>query len=156
MAAPVGNQFWRLAVERAGRPLAFKTPEELWERCLEYFEWVETNPLYEDKLFAFQCVVTHAECAKMRAMSIGGLCLFLGIAPITWRDYREKEVFSAVCARAEEFIRNQKFEGASADLLNPSIIARDLGLADKTELTGANGTPLVPVLNMTVTAAEKK
>ena len=39
----------------------------------------------------------------------------------------------------DEIIRTQKFEGASADLLNPNIIARDLGLADKSELTGAGG-----------------
>ena len=31
-------------------------------------------------------------------------------------------------------IRTQKFEGASAGLLNANIIARDLGLSDKTEL----------------------
>jgi hypothetical protein len=35
----------------------------------------------------------------------------------------------------EEIIRTQKFEGASADLLNPNIIARDLGLADKQDNT---------------------
>lgn len=36
----------------------------------------------------------------------------------------------------EEIIRTQKFEGASADLLNPNIIARDLGLAEKQEHSG--------------------
>ena len=34
----------------------------------------------------------------------------------------------------------QKFAGAAADLLNANIIARDLGLADKQDLTNSDGT----------------
>ena len=49
-----------------------------------------------------------------------------------------------VIREAEEIIRRQKFEGASADLLNANIIARDLGLADKAEFTGKDGADLVP------------
>ena len=42
----------------------------------------------------------------------------------------------------EEIIRQQKFEGAAANLLNANIIARDLGLADKAEITGRDGGPI--------------
>lgn len=141
MAAPKGNRFWE-ARSSHGRDPIFKTPEQLWAACLEYFEWVEANPLYESKPFAYQGVVVQEQVAKMRAMSIMGLCNFLDIATPTWRDYAAKEGFSSVASRAEHFIRQQKFEGASADLLNPNIIARDLGLADKQEHTGANGGPI--------------
>jgi hypothetical protein len=65
----------------------------------------------------------------MRAMTISGLCIFLDISRPTWVEYRAKEGFSSIVSRVDEIIRTQKFEGASADLLNPSIIARDLGLA---------------------------
>ncbi len=41
----------------------------------------------------------------------------------------------AVITRIKETIFTQKFEGASADLLNANIIARDLGLADKKDIT---------------------
>jgi len=95
---------------------------------------VEDNPLYEDKPFAFQGVITHGSCAKMRAMTIGGLCIFLDIAVPTWFEYAKREGFSNVTTRAEEIIRNQKFTGAAADLLNPNIIARDLGLRDKRDV----------------------
>ena len=44
-----------------------------------------------------------------------------------------------MCSQVEDIIRTQKFEGASAELLNVSIIARDLGLADKSEHSGPNG-----------------
>ena len=34
----------------------------------------------------------------------------------------------------------QKFTGASANMLNANIIARDLGLTDKKDLTSSDGT----------------
>lgn len=135
MAAPTGNQFWK-ARSTHGRAPIFASPDVLWAACAEYFEWVEQNPLWESKPFAFQGVVTVENMPKMRAMSLGGLCIFLDIARPTWDDYRKNKDFSAVCAGVEEIIRTQKFEGASADLLNPSIIARDLGLTDKQEHSG--------------------
>jgi hypothetical protein len=77
-------------------------------------------------------------------MTISGLCLFLDIAEETWSNYREREDFVGVTTRAEKIIYNQKFSGAAADLLNANIIARDLGLKEKseTELTGKNGGPI--------------
>lgn len=138
MAAPVGNQFWK-ARSSHGRAPIFATPEDLWTACTEYFEWVEQNPLWESKPFAFQGVVTVENMPKMRAMTIGGLCIFLDIARSTWDEYKGKQDFSDVTTRVEEIIRTQKFEGASADLLNANIIARDLGLADKKEVSGEDG-----------------
>jgi hypothetical protein len=53
--------------------------------------------------------------------------------------------------RVEDAIFRQKFEGASADLLNANIIARDLGLADKKDLSSTDGTmtPKPVTVNMT-------
>lgn len=134
MAAPTGNQFWK-ARSTHGRAPLFATPDILWEACAEYFEWVDANPLWEAKPFAFQGTVTVENMAKMRAMTISGLCIFLDIDKTTWFEYAKNKDFSHITTRVEEIIRTQKFEGASADLLNPNIIARDLGLADKQEGT---------------------
>lgn len=133
MAAPKGNRFWE-ARSSHGRKPRFESPEALWSACKEYFAWVEDNPLYEVKAFAFQGVVTQERIPKMRAMTISGLCLFLDIAESTWAAYRSKEGFSWVTSRAEKFIYEQKFAGAAADLLNANIIARDLGLKDNSEV----------------------
>ena len=141
MAAAKGNQFWK-ARAKHGRDKIFGSPEKLWAACLEYFQWVEENPLWEDGLVTFQGKATHEPVAKMRAMSIWGLCNFLDIGVSTWDDYRKRDDFSEVCTRAEEVMKQQKFEGASAQLLNPSIIARDLGLSDKKELSGPAGGPI--------------
>ena len=141
MPAPVGNRFWEARSSHGRKPI-FAAPGDLWRAAIEYFEWVEANPLHKTKAFAYQGDVTIANVPRMRAMTILGLCVFLDIDRATWAAYRENEGFSAIVARVEDVIRTQKFEGASADLLNPSIIARDLGLADKSELTGKDGQPL--------------
>lgn len=141
MAAPLGNSFWK-ARSSHGRKPVFASSDDLWVACTEYFEWVQENPLLEAKAFASQGVVTTAELPKMRAMTIGGLCIFLDISVKTWGEYRVKEGFSPVCEQVEQIIRDQKFTGAAAGLLNAAIIARDLGLADKQELSGPNGSPI--------------
>jgi len=129
-AAPVGNQFWKARSSHGRKPL-FSKPDDLWKACIEYFEWVEDNPLLEEKAFAYQGEVTTHNLTKMRAMTLGGLWIFLDICKETWYSYKDKDDFVSVTTRVEEIIRNQKFTGAAADLLNPNIIARDLGLADK-------------------------
>lgn len=145
MPAPAGNQFWK-ARTKHGRDKLFATPEILWEACVEYFEWVEDNPLWEDKPFSYQGVVVPNTVYKMRAMTIDGLCLFLNISLQTWHDYKAREDFIEVATRAESVIRSQKFAGAAADLLNANIIARDLGLRDAhdTKHSGTVGIDSLP------------
>ncbi len=133
MAAPAGNSFWEVRSTHGRAPI-FGSPEQLWGACCEYFAWIEANPLYEAKAFAFQGTVTVESLPKMRAMTIAGLCIFLDIAVRTWGDYRERQDFVPVTMRVDEIIRTQKFQGAAADLLNANIIARDLGLTDKSEI----------------------
>lgn len=134
MAAPKGNQFWKLRSSHGRNPI-FPDPETLWNAACEYFEWADSNPLMEDKTFSFQGDVTHEPVAKMRAMTIDGLVLFLDISFQGWREYCAKKDFSEVTKQIENVIRSQKFAGAAADLLNANIIARDLGLSDNNTTT---------------------
>ena len=78
----------------------------------------------------------------MRAMTLDGLYLFLDITRQTFDNYRERDDFFTVTMQIEATIRSQKFAGAAADLLNANIIARDLGLSDKRELSGVDGGPI--------------
>jgi len=143
MAAPAGNQFWKARSSHGRRPI-FANPDALWSAAVEYFEWVEKNPLKEAQAFAYQGKVTIKDLPKMRAMTIAGLCLFLDISRDTFAEYREREGFSGVTTRIDDVIRTQKFEGASAGLLNPNIIARDLGLAEKSEVSAGVTLTVAP------------
>jgi len=125
--------FWKLRCKH-GRDKIFSTPEILWDSACGYFEWVEANPLMETKAFAFQGVVTQEQVPKMRAMTINGLCLYLSVGETTLLDYGKREDFSRVVELIKKTIYEQKFTGAAADLLNANIIARDLGLRDKTDV----------------------
>lgn len=141
MAAPKGNRFWEARSSHGRKPI-FESPDQLWEAAQEYFHWVEDNPLKEAETVKFQGQATLVELPKMRAMTMDGLCIFLDIGTSTWDDYRKREAFSEVCSRIESVMRSQKFAGAAADLLNASIIARDLGLADRQEHTGKDGNAI--------------
>ncbi len=133
MTFTADNQFWK-ARAKHGRDKIFSDPNVLWESACEYFEWVDNNPLYEDRLVSFQGESKHEPVAKMRAMTLDGLWLFLGIGKSTWYDYKERTDYSEVISRIEQVVYQQKFSGAAADLLNANIISRDLGLADKKEV----------------------
>lgn len=132
-----GNRFWEARSSHGAKP-KFDNPDDLWSACVEYFDWVEENPLYEDKITSFQGINTHEPIAKMRAMTLHGMCLFLDISHDTWIEWRKSRPdLSGVISRAETVVYQQKFAGAAADLLNPNIIARDLGLSDKQETSAS-------------------
>lgn len=134
MTAPKGNKFWEARSKHGNDPI-FDDAAVLWGACCEYFQWVEDNPLWEAKVAQYQGVPVKMTMPKMRAMTVIGLCMFLDISKSTWENYRKREGFLSVTTRADDVIRKQKLEGAAADLLNANIIARDLGMVDKSERT---------------------
>jgi hypothetical protein len=140
MGAPNGNQFWK-ARSKHGRNPIFASPDQLWDAAEEYFQWCVDNPLQE--AIVYQGVLNEDQMKPlMRAMTLDGLLIFLDISDACWYDYKTKDGFSSVARKIDKIIRTQKFEGASAGLLNPNIIARDLGLSDRSELTGRDGGPI--------------
>jgi len=137
------HRFWEVRAT-ANRERIFAAPGELWLACCEYFHWCEDNPLCEEKLVTFQGNTKREVLHKMRPMTLGALSTFLGVTYETWRLYRNREEFRHTCDAVENIVRTQKFEGAAADMLNPLIIARELGLSDKqtTEISGPDGAPI--------------
>lgn len=134
-----GNRIWE-ARSSYGRKPTFIDDEALRAAVIEYFEWAEGSPLSEEKLFSYEGKVVRDKISKMQAMTIKGLCVFLDISYQNWTEYRARAAYSEVCEWAEAVIYQQKFTGAAAGLLNPAIIARDLGLADKSDHTSSDGT----------------
>ena len=165
MAAPKGNQFWKKR-SKHGRDKLFTSPELLWEACEQYFRWCVNNPLieleqiknpprpYKDREGEWVTPSQFVELPKMRAFTIQGLCRFLNCNSLWFNQFEDSlkseekqndplnKDFSEILTRVREIIYEQKFTGAAAGFLNPTIIARDLGLRDKTELSGPGGGPL--------------
>ena len=126
-----GNQFWLLRSSHGPKP-RFRSGTQLRDAAYEYFQYVLDNPLLEEKMFVVDKALKRTKVKKMRAMTLAGLHLFLGISHDTWAKYRKREGLSAVTREIDSIIRTQKFEGAAAGLLNANIIARDLGLQEHT------------------------
>jgi hypothetical protein len=139
-----GNRFWEARTSFA-MPKMFEAAVDLRAAVTEYFDWNDANPLMSAELVKFEGKASLAELPKMRAMTLQGLFMFLGINPKTWWDWRQnRDDLADVIQWAEAVIYRQKFEGAAADMLNQAIIARELGLVDKqaTEHTGKDGGPI--------------
>lgn len=142
MAAHKGNKYWTFR-NKHGRDHKY-TPEGLWEEFVNYAEWLESNPLCEAVLVpkgiktkdenGKEKIIHKTAMPKMRAMTLTGFCVFADIDLRTYEKYRKQENYIRVISRIDNIVRTQKFEGAAAGMLNPNIIARDLGLSDKQEV----------------------
>ena len=147
MAAPKGNQFWKLR-SKHGRDRLFADAEALWEAACEYFQWVDENPWMESK----PMVVSHGMAAGSsvemiqipvkRPYTLQGLCLYLDCNTAYFRQFKasmpsgqaKSNDFSTIIAKIEEVIYEQKFSGAASGFFNANIIARDLGLKEQTDV----------------------
>jgi hypothetical protein len=138
VAPPKGNKFW-VRRTKHGREAIFTDPAVLWAAACEYFTFCEDNPLNSVEFNgkdATECIVP-----KMRAFTLAGLCLYLGVHSKYFNEFKvrlsgkrqipHKEKFIETIAQIEETIYVQKFEGAAAGLLAGNLISRELGLADK-------------------------
>jgi hypothetical protein len=132
MAAPIGNKFWELRATH-GRDLIFSSPEILWEAAKEYFEATVNRPWTRTDWVGKDAVRVERETTP--PFTLTTLFMFLDISRGTWDNYKQVEGFLEIITRIEQVIYSQKFEGATVGVYNSNIIARDLGLTDKQEIS---------------------
>lgn len=133
MAAPEGNQFWKLR-SKHGRDKIFESPEMLYEACCEYFEMMDGRTIDEQDWVGKDGdeVMRHHK----PPYTLSGLFVFLDIDRSTWDNYGKDEKykeFFPVVTRVNNIIFTQKFEGAATGFYNANIVAMELGLKAKTE-----------------------
>lgn len=146
MAAPKGNQFWKLRAKH-GTDKLFKDPKLLWESACEYFDWCDQNPWKKHEAVKagdhFGKTVT---APVSRPYTLSGLCLYLDCDQETFNSYKKEKDFFAVIVKIKEIIYTQKFEGAAVGSFNANLISRDLGLVDerniKQKVVQYNSEPL--------------
>lgn len=156
--APIGNEFWKQR-SKHGRDKLFATPELMWEAACEYFEWCNKNPWIK-----YEAIKSGDMCGQLVEIptvipyTMEGLCGYLDCnkayfshfeAAIADKDDQQSKDFSNVITRIRETLYQQKFTGASVGAFNASIIARDLGLTDKQDLT-TNGKDVNPTLEIRI------
>ena len=134
MAAPKNNEFWKLR-SKHGRDKIFATPEIMKDAADEYFQhqsqqqWVKTDFRGKESQMV--------EIPTSSPFTLTGLCIFLGVNTVYFNQFEKEcsEDFSKVIMYIREVIYTQKFEGAAVGAYNANIIARDLGLVDKKDVT---------------------
>lgn len=141
MAAPTGNQFWKIRSSH-GRNLLFATHDLLWKAASEYFEWCDTHPWWRNEpIKSGKGTGKLVKVYTVRPYTLSGLCIYLDASESYWKEFRKNENLSkdflSIIERVEEIIRTQKFEGAAVGAFNGNLIARDLGMTDKKELSGS-------------------
>lgn len=140
MAAPLGNEFWKLR-SKSGRDKLFSTPEDMWEAACEYFQWCVDNPLMSTEFVGKNA--RRELVPKVQAFTLCGLCSFLHCNTVYFNNfqYQLKDTdtyykgFNEIITRIRETIYHQKFIHAAAGFLKENIIARELGLTEKTDNT---------------------
>lgn len=118
----------------------YESPEALFEAAIGYIEWCEQNPIPSERVFKNGVVILN----RRRAPSINGLCAHLGITKLTWANWRKKAGlmdFRPVVHLIDELIIEDKLSGGLAEVYNPALVARDLGLMERYDHT-TNGAAI--------------
>lgn len=152
MAATPGNQWWRLRTKH-GVDALFTEPEKLWEAAVEYFEHTDKRKWKKKDWVGKDATEVIRESDA--PYTITSLCLYLGVTDAWWRGFKTTDTFKnnkdfgSVYESINQIIYSQKFEGASVGAFNANIIARDLGLREKTELsTPEDGSAFKVTINI--------
>lgn len=135
-----------------GRPRRFEKPQELWDKFIEYCRWIDENPWQVTQVsssvnendFGRRKNQNQGVSIKQRAYTLYGFCAYAGT--YKWgdfkRSYLSKKGFSEVISAIEACILSQQVDGALLHQFDSNLVARINGMADRTELTGKDGTPI--------------
>lgn len=134
---------------KVGAATLYLTPQEFLNAAIAYFEWSIETPLLEEQVFQNKGMIIRADKSKARPFTLKGLAQHLSIPVSRFESYRARGGdWAEAVELVEQAIYVQKFEHAAAGLLNPTIIARDLGLAEKQEFGGMkDGPPVAFTIN---------
>lgn len=157
MSAPKGNQFWKNR-SKHGRDRLFETPQLLLDAAFEYFQWCDDNPWKSVETIQKgiragengpKGMVEETSKVKpiARPYTIEGLTLYVNATLSWWRQFKRNlkpeennidKDFLTVIEEIEQIIYQNQLEGATIGTFNANIVARKLGLVDKTENKNVN------------------
>jgi hypothetical protein len=128
-----GNEYWRKR-SKHGRNRIIQDEQTLWDAADEYFNWCHTNPIYETDFRGKD--LTEVKIPRPRPFKKEEFARFCGLSE--WRLITDLKTvspdFSQVITHIEKTIADQKYDYAVVGMFNSSIVAKDLGLADKKEV----------------------
>ena len=153
---------WR---KRTGKPKAIKTPQKLWELACDYFKTIDERPFLKQEQRKSPIKIEKGAIIDedLREEIKNPVIELETIRPYTWAGFEAYLFEKGIITNLDDYRQNvdnryqdyvgiiraigkvmfaQKFEGAAAGAFNANIIARELGLADKSELRVTEEQPL--------------
>lgn len=122
----------------------------MWDAACEYFEWCDKHPWIKKDVTKKQVLNTNQQTFEVeketltdtkqgytqRPYTLSGLCIYLGCNSQYFKTFKSRldesqKDFDTVIHTIEEIIYTNKFEGATVGAFNANIIARDLGLSER-------------------------
>ena len=150
MAAKKFNTYWKRRKKNRGH--IFQTAQKFEKWWWDYFKFCDENPWYKNEAVkSGKEAGTIIQIPAARPYTEAGFIAFHGLGQTYLRQLestlkeREDEAskdISTVLSWAKNVCYTQKFEGAVVGVFNANIIARDLGLAEKTDHT-TNGKDIL-------------
>lgn len=162
MAAPIGNEFWKLR-SKHGRDKLFKSPALMMEAAEQYFtktierKW-HINDAVKGGIMAGELIQIPTETP----FTMQGLCRYLNCNTKYFNQFEDSikdkkdklsKDFSNIITDIREVIFQHKFEGACVGVFSHHIVALELGMVRKTEegFRGKDGQPIDPPAPVIVT-----
>lgn len=129
-------------VHPGGRPAKFKTPEELWECACKYFAWVDSHAWEKPEL-----IKSGADAGKVINVplklpyTLEGFMVFANLNDAYLRQLKTDKAkeFSTIIDKIYKVVETQQLSGATVGVFNHHIVARKLGLVEKTTISTPEG-----------------
>lgn len=123
---------------KVGRPRKFANPQALLKAFHDYLEDRKSRPLVSKESeygdVGESSISKTREKMKNHPLSIVDFCVYLGCSRNWWNELPSE--FLGVKNRISDYIFSYQLKGAETGEFNANIVARELGLADKKEITG--------------------
>lgn len=141
-------------LRRPGKPAKFPKADDLWDKFLEYCEWIDNNP-WQIRTASNSLNESEREKGKksngmrqdvrvlQRPFTLQGFATFAGIS--RWNDFKKnnqhKKYFNEVISAIENVVLTQQLDGALLRQFDGALVARLNNIADRqvTEITGKDG-----------------
>lgn len=133
-ASMIGNKFMNFAAFMRKQKYS---PEEMLEQFHKYAADTDADDYWDraEVVKSGDYVGTILRVPVKSPYTVVGFCQYIGIVRSTFYDYAKQAEYSNICAYIEDCCYRQKIVGAINGHFNAAIVARDLGLVDKTATT---------------------
>jgi hypothetical protein len=132
-----------------GRNTTLTSPDHMWELYTQYKNWCKENPRIENIVNNKTGEIIPVPRERPLNWSRFNTWAYENEIINDFEDYKYGKVppydaYNGVVSRIDKDMYSDKIEGASVGIYNASIVARELSLVEKQELSVQEEPPLFP------------